>query len=64
MNPELTIYPGHGEGSLVGQHIGKGNSTTLGHSFDNHEAFLMDRETFINRITGGLIVPPGYFEYN
>lgn len=61
----IIVYPAHGAGSACGKNMSKETSDTLGHQKTTNYALQpMSRETFIEKVTDGLLPPPAYFPEN
>lgn len=59
---EVIVYPAHGPGSACGKSIGKETFSTIGEQKKfNYALQDMDRETFIKKVTDGILPPPAYF---
>lgn len=62
---DIILYPAHGAGSACGKNMSKETTDTLGHQkLTNYALQPMSRETFIKKVTDGLMPPPGYFPMN
>ncbi len=63
---DLTVYPGHGEGSACGKAMSSDTVDTLGNQKATNYALRADmtREEFIHEVTDGLLPPPQYFPSN
>lgn len=65
LNNDIVVYPAHGAGSACGKNMSKETTDTLGHQKETNYALQpMDRETFVRKVTDGLMPPPGYFPSN
>ncbi|HWV70910.1 MAG TPA: MBL fold metallo-hydrolase [Pseudosphingobacterium sp.] len=65
LNDRVIIYPAHGAGSACGKNMSKETSDTLGNQkLNNYALQPMDKETFIRKVTEGLLPPPAYFPAN
>lgn len=59
---DVIMYPAHGPGSSCGKNIGKETWSTIGQQKKTNYAMLeMNKEKFIQLVTGGLSAPPQYF---
>jgi glyoxylase-like metal-dependent hydrolase (beta-lactamase superfamily II)/rhodanese-related sulfurtransferase len=59
---DVIVYPAHGPGSACGKNIGKETFSTIGEQRKfNYALQEMDRETFIQKVTDGILPPPQYF---
>lgn len=59
---DVLIYPGHGPGSACGKNIGKETWSTLGEQKKSNYALQkQSKESFISKVTDGLVNPPAYF---
>lgn len=63
---DVIVYPGHGAGSACGKNISSQTADTLGHQKKVNYALQpgLTREMFIQKLTEGLVAPPGYFPLN
>lgn len=63
---DVTVYPGHGQGSACGKNMSSETIDTLGSQKKNNYALNpnMSREEFIKELTTGLVTPPQYFPKN
>jgi rhodanese-related sulfurtransferase len=63
---DVTVYPGHGEGSACGKAMSSDTVDTLGNQKRTNYALRADmtREEFIAEVTDGLLPPPQYFPGN
>ena len=58
----LTVYPGHGAGSLCGRNLGTSRSTTIRtERLTNYALQIKTREEFIQQLTSNLPPRPQYF---
>ncbi|MBL0742351.1 MBL fold metallo-hydrolase [Chryseolinea lacunae] len=58
----VIVYPAHGPGSACGKNIGKETFSTIGEQKKfNYALQNMSRETFIEKVTDGILPPPQYF---
>jgi hydroxyacylglutathione hydrolase len=58
----VIVYPAHGPGSSCGKNIGKETFSTIGEQRRfNYALKEMSRETFIEKVTDGILPPPQYF---
>jgi hydroxyacylglutathione hydrolase len=58
----VIVYPAHGPGSACGKNIGKETFSTIGEQRRfNYALKEMSRETFIEKVTDGILPPPQYF---
>jgi glyoxylase-like metal-dependent hydrolase (beta-lactamase superfamily II)/rhodanese-related sulfurtransferase len=58
----VVVYPAHGPGSSCGKNIGKETFSTIGEQRRfNYALKEMSRETFIEKVTEGILPPPQYF---
>jgi hydroxyacylglutathione hydrolase len=58
----VVVYPAHGPGSSCGKNIGKETFSTIGEQRRfNYALKEMSRETFIEKVTDGILPPPQYF---
>lgn len=65
LHDDIVIYPAHGAGSACGKNMSMETTDTLGHQkATNYALQQMDKETFIQKVTSGLIPPPAYFPAN
>ncbi|MFM1931999.1 MAG: hypothetical protein RL226_1302, partial [Bacteroidota bacterium] len=66
LNDDITVYPGHGQGSACGKSMSSETVDTLGNQKATNYALRADmtREEFIAEVTDGLLKPPGYFPKN
>jgi glyoxylase-like metal-dependent hydrolase (beta-lactamase superfamily II)/rhodanese-related sulfurtransferase len=66
LSDDLTVYPGHGEGSACGKAMSSDTVDTLGNQKRTNYALRADmtREEFIHEVTDGLMPPPQYFPSN
>lgn len=65
LNDDIIVYPAHGAGSACGKNMSKETTDTLGHQkATNYALQPMDKETFIRKVTDGLMPPPAYFPAN
>ncbi|PWT78510.1 MAG: MBL fold metallo-hydrolase [Bacteroidetes bacterium] len=65
LRDDITIYPAHGAGSACGKNMSKETTDKLGHQKQvNYALQLMDKETFVKKVTEGLTPPPAYFPLN
>lgn len=59
---DVIVYPAHGPGSACGKNIGKETFSTIGEQRKlNYALQEMSRETFIEKVTDGILPPPQYF---
>jgi hydroxyacylglutathione hydrolase len=59
---DVIVYPAHGPGSACGKNIGKETFSTIGEQKKfNYALKDIDRATFIERVTEGILPPPQYF---
>jgi hydroxyacylglutathione hydrolase len=59
---DVIVYPAHGPGSACGKNIGKETFSTIGEQKKfNYALKEMSRETFIEKVTDGILPPPQYF---
>jgi glyoxylase-like metal-dependent hydrolase (beta-lactamase superfamily II)/rhodanese-related sulfurtransferase len=59
---DVIVYPAHGPGSACGKNIGKETFSTIGEQRRfNYALQEMSRETFIEKVTDGILPPPQYF---
>jgi hydroxyacylglutathione hydrolase len=59
---DVILYPAHGPGSACGKNIGKETFSTIGEQKKfNYALKEMSRETFIEKVTDGILPPPQYF---
>jgi rhodanese-related sulfurtransferase len=59
---DVILYPAHGPGSACGKSIGKETVSTIGEQKKfNYALQDMSRETFIEKVTEGILPPPAYF---
>jgi len=59
---DVIVYPAHGPGSACGKNIGKETYSTIGEQKKfNYALQEMTRETFIEKVTDGILPPPQYF---
>jgi glyoxylase-like metal-dependent hydrolase (beta-lactamase superfamily II)/rhodanese-related sulfurtransferase len=63
---DITVYPGHGEGSACGKAMSSDTVDTLGNQKATNYALRADmtRDEFIHEVTDGLLPPPQYFPSN
>lgn len=62
---DIIVYPAHGAGSACGKNMSRETTDTLGHQkATNYALQPMSREDFIQKVTDGLMPPPGYFPAN
>ncbi len=63
---DVTVYPGHGEGSACGKAMSSDTVDTLGNQKATNYALRADmtRDEFIKEVTDGLLPPPQYFPAN
>ena len=62
---DLIVYPAHGAGSACGKNMMKETLDTLGHQKKiNYALNQPDKARFIQKVTEGLLPPPGYFGMN
>lgn len=62
---DITVYPAHGAGSACGKNMSKETTDSLGHQkATNYALQPMSKETFIKKVTDGLMPPPAYFPAN
>jgi glyoxylase-like metal-dependent hydrolase (beta-lactamase superfamily II)/rhodanese-related sulfurtransferase len=63
---DVTVYPGHGEGSACGKAMSSETVDTLGNQKATNYALRanMSREEFVHEVTDGLMPPPQYFPSN
>lgn len=65
LRDDIVIYPAHGAGSACGKNMSKETTDTLGRQkATNYALQPMDKETFIRKVTDGLMPPPAYFPAN
>lgn len=63
---DTIVYPAHGAGSACGKNMMKETVDTLGNQKKMNYALRADmtKEEFVNKVTDGLLPPPGYFPLN
>lgn len=63
---DITVYPGHGQGSACGKMMSSETTDTLGNQKKTNYALRPDmtRAEFIEELLNGLTPPPGYFPQN
>ena len=66
LNDDVIVYPAHGAGSACGKSLSKETFDTLGHQKKTNYALdpKLTKEEFIEKVTTGLMPPPGYFPFN
>lgn len=65
LSDDIILYPGHGAGSACGKHMSRETIGTLGREKAcNYALQPMSPEEFRQKITEGLLPPPGYFPAN
>lgn len=65
LNDDITVYPAHGAGSACGKNMQKETIDTLGNQKKiNYALNQINRESFIQAVTDGLLPPPAYFGMN
>ncbi len=64
--PEITVYPGHGQGSACGKKMSSETTDTLANQLRTNYALRADmtEEEFVIEVLEGLKPPPGYFPQN
>jgi len=61
---DVTVYPGHGAGSLCGRNLGTSRSSTIRtERLTNHALQIETRDEFIRRLTTNLPPRPSYFPH-
>ncbi|UII27711.1 MBL fold metallo-hydrolase [Fulvivirga maritima] len=62
LSDDVIVYPAHGPGSACGKNIGKETFSTIGNQKKTNYALQeMTKETFIKKVTDGILPPPKYF---
>jgi hydroxyacylglutathione hydrolase len=61
LQDELTVYPGHGAGSLCGSGMSGHAETTLGYERTTNAFFRYGEEEFVAKILGGVPPLPDYY---
>jgi hydroxyacylglutathione hydrolase len=62
LGDHVIVYPAHGPGSACGKNIGKETVSTIGEQKKfNYALQTMSRQTFIEKVTEGMLPPPQYF---
>lgn len=63
---EITIYPGHGQGSACGKKMSAEKVGTLGSQKESNYALdpALGKDQFIELVTADLVAPPQYFPKN
>lgn len=66
LSDDITVYPGHGQGSACGKMMSSETTDTLGNQKKTNYALRADmsKEEFIQELLSGLTPPPGYFPQN
>lgn len=66
LSDDITVYPGHGQGSACGKNMSSETTDTLGHQKETNYALRADmtEDEFVKEVLEGLMPPPGYFPQN
>ncbi|MCJ7935406.1 MAG: MBL fold metallo-hydrolase [Chryseobacterium sp.] len=65
LHDDITVYPAHGAGSACGKNMQKETVDTLGNQKrTNYALNQKDKQSFVEKVTDGLLPPPAYFGMN
>lgn len=66
LGDEVTVYPGHGQGSACGKNMSSETVDKLGNQKSQNYALdpQLSEDDFIREVTEGLVTPPQYFPKN
>ena len=65
LSDDVTVYPGHGSGSICGKNLSKESTSTIGQEKETNYALQSQtKEEFVKAVTTGLATPPKYFPLN